>query len=277
MPLILLSILLALCACQPLAETGNHQSQAGAEMDVPVDLETYPVTITILYDNIRSDDRLATEWGYSALVEIHEHTVLFDTGGDAPTLLNNMQILEVDTAAIEHVFLSHAHGDHAGGLEGLLAVNSQPIVHLLPSFPQDLKDRISRITTVEEVEQGQSIATGIFTTGEMGTRIPEHGLVLRTSKGLVVITGCAHPGIVQIVERAQALFGGPIYLVMGGFHLRDHNSAQIEPIVDSFRSMGVLHVAPSHCTGDAAIEAFRHEYGPDFIEAGVGRVIVIEP
>jgi 7,8-dihydropterin-6-yl-methyl-4-(beta-D-ribofuranosyl)aminobenzene 5'-phosphate synthase len=235
------------------------------------------MTITILYNNIAYDSRLTTAWGFSALVEIPDHTLLFDTGGDAPTLLNNMQILDVETAAIESVVLSHAHGDHTGGLEGLLAVGMQPTVHLLPSFPRDVKDSVRRFTTVAEVESGQSLATEIFTTGEMGTSIPEQALVLRTSMGLVVITGCAHPGIVQIVERAQALFGNPIYLVMGGFHLGDHSAAQIEAIVQSFRRLGVLHVAPSHCTGDQAIEAFRHEYGDDFIEAGAGRVIVIEP
>jgi 7,8-dihydropterin-6-yl-methyl-4-(beta-D-ribofuranosyl)aminobenzene 5'-phosphate synthase len=246
-------------------------------VDVPDGLEESPMTITILYDNYSFDERLATNWGYAALVETPEHTLLFDTGGDSPTLLNNMQILEVDTASIERVVLSHDHGDHTGGLEGLLAVGIQPAIHLLPSFPSDFKDRISRITTVAEVERGQSLTTNIYTTGEMGTRIPEQGLVLRTSKGLVVMTGCAHPGIVQIVERAHELLGGPIYLVMGGFHLGNHSTAQIEAIVNSFRDMDVLHVAPSHCTGDQAIEAFRHEYGDDFIQAGAGRVIVIEP
>jgi 7,8-dihydropterin-6-yl-methyl-4-(beta-D-ribofuranosyl)aminobenzene 5'-phosphate synthase len=91
------------------------------------------------------------------------------------------------------------------------------------------------------------------------------------------MTGCAHPGIVQIVERAQELFGGPIHLVMGGFHLGNKSVAQIDAIVAAFRSLGVERVAPSHCTGDLAIEKFRQEYGEDFIQAGVGRVIVIEP
>ena len=76
--------------------------------------------LTIVYDNNAFDPRLKTAWGFSALVEYDGHTLLFDTGGDAPTLLENMDILEIDPAQIEKVVISHDHGDHTGGLEGLL-------------------------------------------------------------------------------------------------------------------------------------------------------------
>jgi len=235
------------------------------------------MTITIIYDNYEYDPRLTTAWGFAALVETMEHTILFDTGGDAPTLLSNMEILELDPAVIELVVLSHAHGDHTGGLEGLLAEGIQPAVHLLPSFSQSDKNRIAQRTTVAEVEPGQLLAAEIYTTGEMSAGIPEQALVVKTIRGLVVITGCAHPGIVQIVEKAQDLLGGPIHLVLGGFHLGNMSVAEIETIVAGFRRLGVEKVAPSHCTGDLAIEMFRDEYGENFIQAGAGRVIVIEP
>ncbi len=243
----------------------------------PTPTETHPMTITIVYDNNAYDPRLTTAWGFSALVESMGHTILFDTGGDSPTLLNNMRILEIDPSVIEHVVLSHIHGDHIGGLEGLLAQGIQPTVHLPPSFDWAYKNRIGQITTVVEVVPGQLVVAEIYTTGEMGTSIREQALVVKTSGGLVVITGCAHPGIVQIAERAQELFGGPIHLVMGGFHLGSKSVAQIETIISGFRSLGVERVAPCHCTGDLAIQMFRQEYGDDFIQAGVGRVIVIEP
>jgi 7,8-dihydropterin-6-yl-methyl-4-(beta-D-ribofuranosyl)aminobenzene 5'-phosphate synthase len=243
----------------------------------PTPTEVSPVTITILYDNNPYDSRLATAWGFSALVEFMGHSILFDTGGDSPTLLNNMRIMEVDLSAIEMVVLSHAHGDHIGGLEGLLAEGIQPMVHLLPSFSRAYKDRIRRITAISEVQPGQLLSPGIYTTGQIGTQIPEQALVIKTSRGLIVITGCAHPGVVQMAEKAQQLLGGPIYLVMGGFHLVDSSSSQINSVVAGFRRLGVEKAAPCHCSGNPAIQKFRLEYGEDFIQIGVGRVLEIEP
>ncbi|HEY68968.1 MAG TPA: MBL fold metallo-hydrolase [Anaerolineae bacterium] len=243
----------------------------------PSPTEVIPVKITIVYDNNPYDPRLATAWGFSALVEFMDHTILFDTGGDSPTLLNNMRIMEVDLTAIEMVVLSHAHGDHTGGLEGLLAEGVQPMVHLLPSFSRAYKDRIRRITAISEVQPGQLLAPGIYTTGQMGTRIPEQALAIKTSRGLIVITGCAHPGVVQMAERAQELLGGPIYLVMGGFHLVNSSSSQIDAVVAGFRRLDVEKAAPCHCSGNPAIQKFRLEYGEDFIQVGVGCVLEFEP
>jgi 7,8-dihydropterin-6-yl-methyl-4-(beta-D-ribofuranosyl)aminobenzene 5'-phosphate synthase len=234
------------------------------------------VTITIVYDNNPYDPRLSTAWGFSALVEFQGHTILFDTGGDSPTLLSNIRVLEVDLATIEMVVLSHAHGDHIGGLEGLLAQGVQPTVHLLPSFSQAYKNRIGRMTTVSEVQTGQLLSPEIYTTGQMGTNIPEQALIIKSSRGLIVITGCAHPGVVQMAEKAQELLGGPIYLVMGGFHLVNSSASQIDAVVAGFRRLGVEKAAPCHCSGNLAIQKFRQEYGEDFIQAGAGCVIVIE-
>ena len=127
-----------------------------------------------------------------------------------------------------------------------------------------------------QVEPGDSISQGMYTTGAMGGSIREQALVIRTSKELVVVTGCAHPGIVQIVEKAQEMFDGPVYLVMGGFHLGDKSDRQLKGIINAFRDLGVQKVAPYHCTGDKAIARFKAEYGEDFIQAGAGNVIVVE-
>lgn len=191
-------------------------------------------------------------------------------------LLSNMRSLEIDPTLIEIVLISHAHGDHTGGLEGLLTQGVRPTVYLLPSFSQSYKDQIAQTTTIVEVHPGQSLAADVHTTGEMGDGIPEQALVIKTTRGLVVVTGCAHPGIVQIIEKAKELFGEPVHLVMGGFHLRQKGVMELESILAEFRRLGVERVAPCHCTGDRAIEKFQKEYEQDFIEAGVGRVIVVE-
>jgi 7,8-dihydropterin-6-yl-methyl-4-(beta-D-ribofuranosyl)aminobenzene 5'-phosphate synthase len=232
--------------------------------------------ITILYDNHPFDPRLKTGWGFSALIEFHGQTLLFDTGGDGRVLLENMQALEMDPARIQSIVLSHAHGDHTGGLIALLDGSRKPTVYLLPSFAEAYKNQIAQLTQVNQVTSGQVIADDILTTGEIKGTTPEQALLIRTQNGLVIITGCAHPGIVQIIERAVELTGDPVYLVLGGFHLRDKSNADISAILADFRRLGVQNVAPAHCTGENTIALFAAQYGEAFIQTGVGTVITLD-
>jgi len=233
-------------------------------------------TITIVYDNYAYDPRLRTDWGFAALVEYRDQVVLFDTGGDGQVLLDNTSALGIDPTHVEAVILSHIHGDHTGGLSALLDTGVRPTVYLPPSFPNSFKRQLGEVTTVVEVTPGQAIAEGLFTTGEMGSGIREQALVIQAGRGLVVVTGCAHPGVTEMVAQAKELSGEPVYLVLGGFHLGSKGDTQIEAIIASFREMGVARVAPCHCTGDRAIAMFEAEYGDDFIQAGVGTEIILE-
>ncbi|MBN2116186.1 MAG: MBL fold metallo-hydrolase [Anaerolineales bacterium] len=232
--------------------------------------------IMILYDNNPFDPRLKTSWGFSALVEFRGQTVLFDTGGDGRILLENMQLLGVDPAHIQSVVLSHAHGDHTGGLIALLDGNRKPTVYLLPSFADAYKNQVMQLTHVSEVTPGQVIADGILTTGEIKGNPPEQALLIRTKNGLVIITGCAHPGIVRIIERAVEFTNDPVYLVLGGFHLGEKNKTDISAILTDFRRLGVQNAAPCHCSGENAIAMFAAEYGQAFVRVGVGTVITLD-
>ena len=232
--------------------------------------------ITVVYDNIAHDSRLKTAWGLAALIESGGHTLLFDTGADAPTLLDNLKTLGIDPSKIQSIALSHPHTDHTGGLSGLLQTGIRPTLYAPPSFPNSFKRSVQATTTLVEVTPGQSIAPGIFTTGEMSvTDFVEHALVIKTDAGLVVLTGCAHPGIVPIITRAKELFGEPVYLVMGGLHLSDKSAAEIRSILSDLRQLGVQRVAPSHCTGDQALAMFAAEYGDNFIRSGAGRIFTL--
>lgn len=237
---------------------------------------TEALTITIVYDNNAYDESLKSAWGFAALVEYRDHTLLFDTGGDGQGLVDNMRILEIDPTQIESVVLSHAHVDHTGGLGALLEAGARPVVYLPPSFPASFKRQVEQFTSIVEVSPGQSITEGLFTTGEMGRSIPEQALVIRTGQGLVIVTGCAHPGIVAMVKQAREMFAEPVHLVMGGFHLGSKSIAEIDAILRDFRRLGVGQVAPCHCTGERAISMFAAEYGEDFILAGVGKVIRLD-
>jgi 7,8-dihydropterin-6-yl-methyl-4-(beta-D-ribofuranosyl)aminobenzene 5'-phosphate synthase len=233
--------------------------------------------ITILYNNIPFDPRLQTDWGFSALVEREGTVLLFDTGGNGSILLNNMQVMETDPARVQYVVLSHVHSDHTGGLPAFLtAVEPRPPVYLLSGFGASYIQSVRARAEVVETSPGMEIVPGILTTGNAGGSIPEQALIVRTGQGLVVITGCAHPGIVRIVEKAVELTGDSVHLVLGGFHLGDYSSAQISAILADFRRLGVQNVAPSHCTGDRAISMFAAEYGDHFLRTGAGSVLHLE-
>lgn len=116
----------------------------------------------------------------------------------------------------------------------------------------------------------------MISTGPLTGPPEEQSLIINTEKGLVIITGCAHPGIVRIIEKAKELTGKEVYLVMGGFHLSGASERTIAKITKSFKENGVEKVAPSHCSGDKAREIFRKEYGEDFIENGVGKTIKLD-
>jgi 7,8-dihydropterin-6-yl-methyl-4-(beta-D-ribofuranosyl)aminobenzene 5'-phosphate synthase len=258
------------------------------------------VTFTIVYDNVASgnsasgnsasgnsasgndasagdasDLALRTDWGFACLVETSGTIVLFDTGGKGEILLDNMAKLGFDSQEVDVVVLSHIHGDHTGGLMKLLETGVKPVVYVPASFPASFKDSVRALTDLVEVTDAMEILPGVYTTGEVRSSVVEQALVVETEKGLVVVTGCAHPGIVEMVRRAKEAVGDDVALVMGGFHLGGASEAQLDAIIADLRELGVQQVAPSHCTGDRAREVFAEAYGDDCTLSGVGHVFVI--
>jgi 7,8-dihydropterin-6-yl-methyl-4-(beta-D-ribofuranosyl)aminobenzene 5'-phosphate synthase len=240
-------------------------------MDPTVEVPTMPyVTFTIVYDNNRGDEGLRTGWGFACLVESEETTVLFDTGGDASTLLANLEALGKDPAAVDAVVLSHVHQDHTGGLGGLLAAGAEPAVYVPVSFPASFKREVAARTTLVEVEGPAEIGPGVHTTGEVEGRITEQALVVETAEGWVLVTGCAHPGIVEVATEAREIAGGDIALAVGGFHLKDDRADEIEEVIAGLRALGVAAVAPVHCSGDRARALFAETFGEACHLVGVG-------
>jgi 7,8-dihydropterin-6-yl-methyl-4-(beta-D-ribofuranosyl)aminobenzene 5'-phosphate synthase len=258
-----------------IAEEVPEMTQASPEQTAG---PSAPLTITITYDNNPYDDRLKTAWGFSCLLRLPEKTILFDTGGDSSILLDNMEQLQIDPKEIDVVVLSHIHGDHVGGLGGILDQNSDVTVYLPASFPQGLKEDIKLYgAEVQEVDEPCELFDGVYTTGELNGGIREQSLIVKTDEGLVIITGCAHPGVVNIVQRAREIAGDRVYLLLGGFHLGGASASQINSIIDSFEQLGVERVAPCHCSGDTARRLFRDHYGEGYVECGVGRRVTLPP
>jgi 7,8-dihydropterin-6-yl-methyl-4-(beta-D-ribofuranosyl)aminobenzene 5'-phosphate synthase len=234
------------------------------------------LTITIVHDNYPHAESLKTAWGFSAHVVGAGRSILFDTGSDGTLLLENLAALRIDPAVIDILVLSHPHGDHTGGLTGLLKAAPRLCVHLPESFPARIKDVIRGYgASIIEVRGPGEVCPNVYTTGVLGRRVREQAMVVRTGRGLIVLTGCAHPGIARIVTEVRRLHAEGILFVLGGFHLEWTMSRTVGKVIAVFENQGVRYVAPTHCSGEKARRQFEQHYGPRFIEVGVGRTIAL--
>jgi len=239
--------------------------------------QTNSARITITFDNYEYNPDCSTGWGFSCMIDTGSAQVLFDTGADGRTLLKNMDALELDVSGIDAVVISHMHGDHTGGLISALEQIDACTVYFPVDVSRSASERISHAGAKCVVSESFSeIFPHIYTTGPLGRMIREQALVLDTQKGLVVVTGCAHPGIVLIAEAAARHFEKEIALVMGGFHLFGTDPSSIQKIIERLRALGVRKVAPCHCSGDRARSLFQEYYGESYIDVGVGRVLTLE-
>lgn len=210
--------------------------------------------ITLIYDNEVYREGLIADWGFSCLVEVEKQSlILFDTGADGGILLDNMGKLGIKPESISDVFISHNHWDHAGGLSDFLKVNNDVTIYSPASYQPPEAKKIVGIKEPIEIHEN------IFSTGEL--RGIEQSLVVKTGKGLVVVCGCSHPRVGNILQAASQF--GRVYALIGGLH--------------AFREFNLLEdlglVCPCHCT------QFKSEikslYPDKCIDGGAGRVIEI--
>ena len=241
-------------------------------------------------------------------------SLLMDTGRSPYTLLHNMKTLNVDLNVINLIFLSHGHYDHTGGLLELLRTLKRPIPVVAhpeifnPKYKLDpyLKfigspfkrfqveslggrlilarnsvslmsevsttGEVERVTLYEKVRGFWTVKDERFVEDPM---LDDQALILNVEgKGLAVISGCAHSGIVNTVEQAKRIMRTDrVYAVIGGFHLIGASREVIESTVNDLARIDPELLCPCHCTGSKAVKEMKKRFGDRCKPLGTGAVI----
>lgn len=267
--------------------------------------------LTVLHDSFGKRPDLKKDWGFAALVDFGGKRILFDTGNNARTFADNTRALGVDLRRLDFVAISHRHGDHTSGLNHLLSLNPgatiytpdetygvfgsslpgvfYPRCHTLPSYMQYYDGKPPETirhgtpwpqATFTWIKETTEIAGDVWLISVIsdvpGTReMRELALALRTERGLVVVAGCSHPGIENILEAAHSI-DGRVHCIFGGLHLVLTKEGEVRRIAQSLRDKWhVEHIAPGHCTGEPGFAALSETFGANYRYAGLGESIEI--
>ncbi len=257
----------------------------------------------------RPDRHFLSEHGLSILIETDDgKRVLVDTGASNMVFSHNLNLLGFKPNDIDAVFISHGHYDHMGGLIPMIdagkPIYGDPKLFSSKRFavaidgtkrdisaPRELIDALPR-ANLHLSSSSVEIVPGVKTSGqivreskfevqdrflkeeEIGCPVndevfEEQALFIQTKKGLVIVSGCGHPGIVNVVTQAKRSFDKRIYMVIGGFHLSSASKDRILKTMDGLKALGVDRIAPTHCTGFEALKMMSDRFvGFDMLPSG---------
>ncbi|HWZ32989.1 MAG TPA: MBL fold metallo-hydrolase [Bryobacteraceae bacterium] len=275
--------LIVFLAASALVSAQSHRAQS--------------IDVKVLSTMLADDDSIG-EWGFSALVVVDGHRILFDTGARPDTVLINARALKVDLSNVPDVILTHNHADHTGGLMTLkrsVGANALTTAHAGQGiFLNRGNDRIEKLRSDFQAAGGKFVIhdapaelfPGVWLTGPVPRKYPERNwsgtgtiqmpdgskqednipedmsLVIDTDRGLVVISGCGHAGVINTLEYARAkVRTAPVHAAIGGFHLFALDDEKLQWTAGRLREFGVQNFLGAHCTGIEATYRIRELAG----------------
>jgi len=252
------------------------------------------------------------EHGMSWHIETPDGQLLFDTGASGDVMLHNAALFGIDWHTLDAVALSHAHYDHTGGLRHLFT-QTRPAIPLY-AHADLFRERYDKTRGVGMATPRDELAAcadlrlsagpaemlpGIWTTGEITDRsffegrsashqiktddgsgwLPDPyrddvSLVLHTEQGLVVLLGCGHAGLLNILAQVKQQFEGNIIAVAGGTHLMSADDTMLQQaITELATTYGSPRLYPCHCTGERAFNALKGAFGDRVLPGPAGTVL----
>jgi 7,8-dihydropterin-6-yl-methyl-4-(beta-D-ribofuranosyl)aminobenzene 5'-phosphate synthase len=235
--------------------------------------------LRVIYNNIPGNNKLKPDWGYAAWISFNGMTVLFDSGARPQILKNNMALLGLDPANVDQLIISHNHSDHTGGLDYVIPKLNPELQVYLPE-PVKSFEGIAFKKEIKISGKFEKAGEGIWITEvyqDAINQIKEEAVVLEKGDAIILITGCAHPGIVEICRKIKDKFPDKQFrLVTGGFHLLQMKPEEVLKISGELKKLGIQSIAPSHCTGDKAIRIFKESWGVNCLDLNLGDVYPID-
>ena len=251
--------------------------------------ETTRLEILPLYEEVSSDPNLLSGHGVAYLIRTDAGTLLLDLGNNPDRLeelplAQNMAQLELDWAEIDAVMISHLHPDHVGGSAPWWSrtLAADPSGSIPRYIPDSMNVNNSYVIDAPFAPLPDVTTTGIIPYPEvfpLSLREPvgrEQALVVHVSgAGLVLITGCGHPGVQTLVTRAEALYGQPVVGVVGGLHYGNASEEELKPDIEFLRSRDLALIALSPHDSSIAVQTIFRETFPDaYQEILVGNKIL---
>ncbi|MGM0442102.1 MAG: MBL fold metallo-hydrolase [Elusimicrobiota bacterium] len=236
--------------------------------------------LTVIYDNRPYNHDWETGWGFSCVVEHAKKKVLFDTGDNPYKLVKNFKKSGIDIKKIDAITFSHKHWDHIDGFEGFLNLNKKADIFI----PKNFSNKVDRLVqengnrVINTGKEKTQITSSIYITPvfKKFLKPDEQSLVLKVNGKLLLITGCAHPGILNMTRETNNIFKENVAMVLGGFHLGKSSDKKVKNIINGLRDEGVEKFGPSHCTGSKAIYLFKEMHPEGFVDIGSGRSLELE-
>lgn len=260
---------------------------------------------TLLENNLSRNRSLMAEHGLSFLVETERLKILFDCSAGSAARKNAGK-MNVSLPDVDYVVLSHSHYDHAGGYPDMAAHGvSAPLITGPKFFEEKYAREGGKYTylgcgfgasLLEEngiehrvcdscvtLDEGCHVVGGFkrfydfekvparfvreTKDGMVADDFPDEVcLVLESEKGLVMVVGCSHPGILNMTTSVRERFARPVYAVFGGSHLVEADETRLLETMKVLKNMGIALVGFNHCTGDAA-QSCLAQWGEEVIHS----------